>query len=322
MKKKPLFILVGPTAVGKTSLSIALAKALNGEIISADSMQIYEYMDIGTAKVTEEEKEGINHYLIDEVLPDVDFSVSDFQNKANTYIDKILCKDKLPMVVGGTGLYINSLIYDLNFTSSVSNWDLRDEYEEKAKIHGNEYIHDELKSVDPVSAKRVHVNDTKRIIRAIEVYKQTGKPMSESYKDFRKPNDNFDIAMIGLTIDREKLYERINKRIDIMMDQGLIEEVKSLLNKGYDDNLTSMQGIGYKEIISYLKGECSLEETKEILKRQSRRYAKRQLTWFRKEERIHWIDVDEFTSNYDIEKYALDFIKDKLNYLIRGGKFE
>ncbi len=313
MKKKPLVILVGPTAVGKTKLSIALAKALNGEIISADSMQIYEYMNIGTAKITEEEKEGVDHYLIDEVTPDVDFSVSDFQNKANVYIEKILNDGKLPMVVGGTGLYINSLIYDLDFTSSVSNWDLRYEYEEKAAIYGNEHIHDELKAVDPISAERVHVNDTKRIIRAIEVYKETGKPMSESYKDFRKPNNKFDIVMIGLTMDREKLYERINKRIDIMMDQGLIEEVKSLLDKGYDENLTSMQGIGYKEIISYLKGKCSLEETIEILKRQSRRYAKRQLTWFRKEERIHWIDVDEFDGIDDIEKYALNFIKDKFN---------
>lgn len=314
MKKKPLFILVGPTAVGKTSLSIALAKVLNGEIISADSMQIYEYMDIGTAKITDEEKDGITHYLIDEVTPDVDFSVSDFQSKAKTYIGKILNEDKLPMVIGGTGLYINSLIYDLDFTSSVSNWNLRYEYEEKANAYGNKYIHDELKNVDPVSADRVHVNDTKRIIRALEVYYETGKPMSESYKDFRKPSNEFDIVMIGLRMDREKLYERINKRIDIMMEQGLIEEVKSLLDKGYSEDLTSMQGIGYKEIISYLKGECSLEETVEILKRQSRRYAKRQLTWFRKEERIHWIDVDEFDSIDEIEKAALNIINDEFNF--------
>lgn len=314
MKKKPLFILVGPTAVGKTSLSIALAKSLNGEIISADSMQIYDYMDIGTAKITDEEKDGITHYLIDEVTPDIDFSVSDFQHKAKTYIGKILNEDKLPMVIGGTGLYINSLIYDLDFTSSVSNWNLRYEYEEKANAYGNKYIHDELKNVDPVSADRVHVNDTKRIIRALEVYYETGKPMSESYKDFRKPSNEFDIVMIGLRMDREKLYERINKRIDIMMEQGLIEEVKSLLDKGYSEDLTSMQGIGYKEIISYLKGECSLEETVEILKRQSRRYAKRQLTWFRKEERIHWIDVDEFDSIDEIEKAALNIINDEFNF--------
>lgn len=314
MKKKPLFILVGPTAVGKTRLSIALAKALNGEIISADSMQIYEYMDIGTAKIIDEEKDGIIHHLIDEVMPDVDFSVSDFQSKAKTHIEEILDKGKLPMVVGGTGLYINSLIYDLDFTSSVSNWNLRYEYEEKANAYGNEYIHDELKNVDPVSADRVHVNDTKRIIRALEVYYETGKPMSESYKDFRKPSNEFDIVMIGLRMDREKLYERIDKRIDIMIEQGLIEEVKSLLDKGYSEDLTSMQGIGYKEIISYLKGECSLEDTVEILKRQSRRYAKRQLTWFRKEEKVHWVDVDEFDNMDEIEKTALDIINKEFNF--------
>ena len=309
--KKRLFILVGPTAIGKTSLSIELAKRLNGEIISADSMQIYKYMDIGTAKITEEEKSGVIHHLIDEVTPDVEFSVSDFQSKANTYIDEVAGKGMFPMIVGGTGLYINSLIYDLNFTTSISNWDLRREYEKKATTHGNEYIHDELRSIDPISADRIHANDIQRVIRALEIYNETGKPMSEYYKDFRKPNDKFDIVMIGLTMDRDKLYERINQRIDIMMDSGLIEEVKSLLDRGYDENLISMQAIGYKEVIQYLKGECSLEDTIEILKRESRRYAKRQLTWFRREERVHWIDLDEYDNKDNLLEHIIDYTNDK-----------
>ena len=294
--KKTLFILVGPTAIGKTSVSIELAKRLNGEIISADSMQIYEGMDIGTAKITESEKEGIMHYLIDEVKPDEEFSVSDFQKKANQYIDEISEKGKLPMVVGGTGLYINSLIYELDFTTSVSNWELRDRYTNEAEQYGNEYIHDKLREVDPVSADRVHLNDTKRIIRALEVFEETGSPMSESYKNFRALNDKFNLVMIGLTMDREKLYERINKRIDIMLESGLIDEVKGLIGNGYDQHLTSMKGIGYKEVIKYLKDEFTLDETIEVLKRESRRYAKRQLTWFRRESQIHWIDVEQLDS--------------------------
>ncbi len=309
--KKKLFILVGPTAIGKTNLSIELAKRLNGEIISADSMQIYKYMDIGTAKITEAEKKNVVHHLIDEVTPDIEFSVSDFQSRANVYINEVNDKDKLPMIVGGTGLYINSLIYDLNFTESISNWDLRREYEEKANLHGNQYIHDELRNIDPISADRIHVNDIQRVIRAIEIYTETGKPMSEYYKDFRKPNDKFDIVMIGLTMDRDKLYSRINERIDIMMDSGLIDEVKSLLDRGYDENLISMQAIGYKEVIQYLKGEYSLEDTIDTLKRESRRYAKRQLTWFRREERVHWIDLDQFDDKDNLLEQIMDYTNDK-----------
>lgn len=312
-KKKPLFILVGPTAIGKTSLSVELAKKLNGEIISADSMQIYKGMDIGTAKITKEEEKGVKHYLINEVFPDVEFSVSDFQDKANEYIDGILNNNKLPMIVGGTGLYINSLIYDLNFSVSVSNWELRNEYTALAEEHGNQYIHDKLRLVDPVSADRIHVNDVKRVTRALEVYHETGKAMAEYYKDFRKPNDKFDIVMIGLKMDREKLYERINKRVDIMIEQGLIDEVKGLLDKGYDENLTSMQAIGYKEVIDYLKGKCPLEDTIEIIKQGSRRYAKRQITWFRKEERVHWIDIDEIQDKDYLTDYIINYTKDKFS---------
>ena len=313
IKKKPLFILVGPTAVGKTSISIELAKRLNGEIISADSMQIYKDMDIGTAKIKEDETKGVKHYLIDEVSPEVEFSVSDFQSRTHKYIDEILNKDKLPMVVGGTGLYINSLIYDLNFSVSVSNWKLREEYEELAKIHGKQYIHDKLRLVDSVSADRLHANDTKRVIRALEVYNETGKPMAEYYKDFRKPNDDFEIVMIGLSMDRAKLYERINKRVDLMMDQGLIEEVKGLVDMGYGEKLTSMQAIGYKEVIDHLKGKCPLDETIDIIKQGSRRYAKRQLTWFRKEERVHWLDLDCYENNEDLINDIVNYTNDKFN---------
>lgn len=311
--KKSLFILVGPTAIGKTSLSIELAKRLNGEIISADSMQIYKYMDIGTAKITNEEKEDIAHFLIDEVNPDEEFSVSDFQSMAKNYIKEISERDKLPMVVGGTGLYINSLIYDLDFTSSVSNWVLRTKYEKEAREYGNEYLYKKLKEIDPSSASRIHMNNTKRVIRALEVYNETGKPMSDFYKDFRKPNEEFNITMIGLTMDREKLYERINKRIDIMMNEGLVLEVKKLLEKGYNENLTSMQGIGYKEIVKYLKGEYSLEEATDLIKKGSRRYAKRQLTWFRREEIIHWINLDDFNNKIDLIDYIIKYKECKFN---------
>ena len=277
-------------------------------------MQIYKYMDIGTAKIKEEEKEGIEHYLIDEITPDIEFSVSDFQRKANMYIDKILQKDKLPIVVGGTGLYINSLIYDLDFTASVSNWDLRNEYMEKAKELGNEAIYKELESIDPISAKRLHINDIQRVIRALEIYKETGTPMSEYYKDFRKLKNDFNLAVIGLNMDREKLYERINLRVDNMINEGLLDEVKKLLDMGYDENSIAMQGIGYKEVIKHFKGEYTIEETIEILQRESRRYAKRQLTWFRREELVHWVDLENFDDQDSMLEDIVKYIEDKEMY--------
>lgn len=311
-EKLPIIIIAGPTAVGKTSISVEIAKKINGEIISADSMQIYKYMDIGTAKISEEEMEGVKHYLIDEVAPDEDFSVSDFQAKAKEYIKLIHNIGKLPIVVGGTGLYINSLVYDLDFTQAVSNWKLREEYQDKAKKFGNQYIHNELKKVDIESASRIHVNDTKRIIRALEVYHETGKPMSYFYKNFRKENEKYNILYYCLNMDRNKLYERINNRVDDMIEKGLIDEVKNLLSMGYSENLVSMQGLGYKEIIQYLKGNCSLEEAIEVLKRNSRRFAKRQLTWFRREEKVQWIEVDRFDSKEQLVDYIVENIKKRL----------
>lgn len=313
-QKKPLFILIGPTAVGKTEISIELAHKLNGEIISADSMQIYKYMDIGTAKITEEEKRGIKHYLIDEIYPDQKFSVSDFKRLAEKYITEILNKGKLPIVVGGTGLYINSLVYELDFTNAISNQKFRNEMMSKVKAFGNKYIHDELRRIDPISAERIHINDTKRIIRALEIYHETGKPMSYYYKNFRKPNSKYNIAMVGLTIDRANLYKRINYRIDKMIELGLVNEVKNLLKMGYSSDLVSMQGLGYKEIIAYLKGECTLEEAINILKRDTRRFAKRQLTWFRRDNRIHWVNLEEFSNKNEIVNYIVNYIKNILNF--------
>jgi len=310
--KKPLIILVGPTAVGKTSISVKIAKEIGAEIISADSMQVYKYMDIGTAKITKEEAAGVKHYMLDEVMPDVEFSVSDFQARANDYIDMILSEDLIPLIVGGTGLYINSLAYNLDFTKAISNWKLREELLNKAEAFGNQYIYNELIRIDPDSANRLHINDTKRIIRALEVYHETGKPMSSSYNRFREPNPLYDLIMIGLTMDRHLLYERINKRVDLMIEEGLIQEVQKLLDMGYHEDLVSLQGLGYKEIIKYLKGEYTLEEAIDILKRDSRRFAKRQLTWFRRDERIIWIDINDYKDSNHLVEHIINIIKEKL----------
>ncbi|SJZ34152.1 tRNA (adenosine(37)-N6)-dimethylallyltransferase MiaA [Garciella nitratireducens] len=294
--KKPLIIIVGPTAVGKTEISIEIAKRLDGEIISADSMQIYKYMNIGTAKPTKEEIQDIPHYLIDEVEPDQEFNVALFQKKAFEYIDIILSKKKLPIIVGGTGLYINSLIYPLNFTESVSDWEYRNKLNKVADEKGNIYLYNLLEKIDPESAKKIHPNNRKRVIRALEVYKKSGKKMSHYKKEMIKKDSPFSFIMIGLNMDRQLLYEKINQRVDIMIEKGLIKEVRDLLNKGYDKNLISMQGLGYKEIIQYLEGRCTLEEAVYIIKRDTRRFAKRQLTWFRRDKRIYWFQVDKYSS--------------------------
>ncbi len=307
-----IVIIAGPTAVGKTSISIKVAKKINGEIISADSMQIYRHMDIGTAKITKAEMDGIKHYLIDEVDPDENFTVSDFQAKANEYILQILNKKKIPIIVGGTGLYINSLVYDLDFTKAISNWELRNKYSEMAQKHGNQYIFNELKEVDIESANRIHINDTKRIIRALEIFHETGKPMSYFYKDFRKENDKYNVVFLGITMDRDKLYERINRRVNIMIESGLIEEIKKLLDMGYNEDLVSMQGLGYKEIIRYIKGNLTLAQAIEILKRDSRRFAKRQLTWFRRNENIKWIKIDSFCNSEELIEYIVKYLEEKL----------
>ena len=311
--KDKLFVLMGPTAIGKTDLSIDLAKKLNGEIISADSMQIYKLMNIGTAKVTPEEMEHIPHHLIDIIYPDEEYTVANYQRDARELITQINSRKKLAMIVGGTGLYINSIVYNLNFTKVPPDDGYRQELEELANKHGDIYLHDILTRVDLDSSKTISQNDRKRIIRALEVLKVTGKTMSDHNKNFRKEVDKYNLSMVCLNMDREKLYDRINKRVDIMIEEGLIDEVKNILNKGYSKELVSLKGIGYKEIIMSLEGEISLDEAIEKIKQASRNYAKRQLTWFRRDKRIFWIDKDDFDNIDDLSNYICKYVNNKLN---------
>lgn len=290
---KPLVIIAGPTACGKTATSIELAKKINGEIISADSMQVYKYMDIGTAKATKQEMQDIPHYLIDEFYPDEEFNVMIFQKKAKDYIDQIYKKGKIPILVGGTGFYINALVFDNNFVEEESDSNLRNELYELAEKNGVEYLHNMLKEFDPESAEKIHYNNVKRVARAIEFYKKTGKPISEHNKEAKSKSSPYKTAFIVLDMDRQKLYERINKRVDVMIEDGLVDEVKMLLEKGYKKELVSMQGLGYKEIVAYINGETSLEEAIEKLKQSTRHFAKRQLTWFRGQTDGLWIDISD-----------------------------
>lgn len=306
MTKKKILVLGGPTAVGKTALSIELSKRLNGEIISADSMQIYEYMDIGSAKVTKEEMQNINHYMIDIVKPSDKFSVSDYKELGKKYIDEILDKDKLPIITGGTGLYINALTCNMDFTDANTDYEYRKYLEKEAESKGNEYIHSLLKDIDPISYKEIHFNNRKRVIRALEVYKLTGKPFSSfnAGDDFYK--SDYDVYYYVLTMNREKLYERINKRVDIMMEKGLEEECIRLKQMGYNSSMQSMQGIGYKEMFYYLEGKITKEEAIEMIKKGSRNYAKRQLTWFRRDPRVIFLDKDIMSEEEIINKIIND----------------
>lgn len=303
MKKIPLIILTGPTAVGKTDLSIKLSKSLNAEIISADSMQIYKYMDIGSAKVTKEEMDGVIHYMIDEVTPDVPFSVSEFQMQSEKYIEEINKKGKNVLITGGTGLYLNSLIYNMDFAKSNANNEIREKLEQELKENGIDYMHEKLRGLDEEAANRIHKNNTKRVIRAIEVC-MSGQKMNDFSKDLRY-NEKYKPIIIVLNRDREVLYQRINKRVDIMLENGLLDEVKELLKMGYTKDMISMQGIGYKEMIKYLDGEYTYDEAIEIIKRDSRRYAKRQLTWFKRYQDAKWFDLDKYQ---DIEILKEDII--------------
>ena len=306
-KKDNLLIILGPTAIGKSDVAINVAQKMDGEIISADSMLIYNYMDIGTAKVKPEEMRGIPHFLIDIVHPDEEFTVADFKQQAEKYIRQINNRDKLPIVVGGTGLYINSLVYELKFTRVKANQDLRNKYNELADKYGNDFIYNELYKIDATSAKKISPNDRKRIIRALEIYYETGKPMSYYNENFRKKSNKYNLVMIGLNTDRKLLYSRIEKRVDKMINDGLIDEVKRLISMGYNKNLPSMKAIGYKEIISYLEGELELNEAINILKRNTRRFAKRQLTWFKMDDRIKWININDFKDVDDIGNYIFNY---------------
>lgn len=306
----PLIILTGPTAVGKTDLSIQLAKAVDAEIVSADSMQIYKYMDIGSAKVTEEEMQGVKHYLVDEIEPDMPFSVSEYKRMAEEYIDEISSRGKNLIVTGGTGLYLNSLIYDMDFGKSDANQELREELNKELEENGPAYMYEKLVSLDKEAAERIHPNNTKRVIRAIEVA-MSGEKMNDFSKDLRY-NKKYRPIIIVLNRDRQALYDRINLRVDIMLKNGLIEEVKGLLEKGYTKDMISMQGIGYKEIIKYFDGEYTLDEAIEIIKRDSRRYAKRQLTWFRRYEDAKWFEIDKFDSAEELKDAVVSYVKEML----------
>lgn len=306
----PLIILTGPTAVGKTDLSIQLAKAVDAEIVSADSMQIYKYMDIGSAKVTEEEMQGVKHYLVDEIEPDMPFSVSEYKRMAEEYIDEISSRGKNVIVTGGTGLYLNSLIYDMDFGKSDANQELREELNKELEENGPAYMYEKLVSLDKDAAERIHPNNTKRVIRAIEVA-MSGEKMNDFSKDLRY-NKKYRPIIIVLNRDRQALYDRINLRVDIMLKNGLIEEVKGLLDRGYTKDMISMQGIGYKEIIKYFDGEYTLEEAIEIIKRDSRRYAKRQLTWFRRYEDAKWFEIDKFDSAEELKDAVVSYVKEML----------
>ncbi|WP_019227017.1 tRNA (adenosine(37)-N6)-dimethylallyltransferase MiaA [Sedimentibacter sp. B4] len=288
-----IIVIVGPTAVGKTYVSIELAKKLGTEIISADSMQIYKGMDVGTAKIKTEEMQGIKHHMIDLIYPDENYSVSDFKREAEKNIDEMISRGKVPVIVGGSGLYVNSLIYDLDFSNAKSNEKLRDYYTYYHKEHGEDALYEKLKKIDPESAEKIHKNNVKRVIRALEVYDLTGRKFSETNTDIRKKSSKYDFILIGLSMDRKILYERINQRVDKMINEGLVEEVKSLIDKGFEKNLISMQAIGYKEIIEFLEGNITFEEAVNILKQNTRHFAKRQFTWFLKDENVKWFDIED-----------------------------
>ena len=310
--KKPLIVLTGPTAVGKTSLSISLAKAVNGEIISADSMQVYKGMDIGSAKIRKEEMQGVTHYLVDILEPEEEFHIVKFQELAKAALEEIYAKGKIPILVGGTGFYIQAVTRDIDFTQAEQETSYREELEQFAKEKGAEYLHEKLREVDSKSAENIHANNVKRVIRALEFYHQNGTPISEHNEEQKQQTSPYNLAYFVLTAPREILYERIDRRVDQMMEEGLLEEVKSLRERGCHRRMVSMQGLGYKEILAYLEGEYPLEEAVRILKRDTRHFAKRQLTWFRREQDVIWVDKEQFHWNEaEILEYMMSVLKEQ-----------
>ena len=303
--KKPLIVLTGPTAVGKTKLSIALAKAVNGEIISADSMQVYRYMDIGSAKITPDEMDGVPHHLVDVLEPTEDFNIVLFQQLAKKSMGEIYSKGRIPILVGGTGFYIQAITRDIDFTQSEQDNSYRKELEALAAEKGSSFLHDMLVSVDPKSAEDIHENNVKRVIRALEFYKQNGTRISEHNEEQKEHVSPYNLAYFVLNAPRPLLYERIDARVDEMLKNGLVEEVKNLHRMGCHREMVSMQGLGYKEILSWLGGEYPYEEAIRILKRDTRHFAKRQLTWFRREGEVTWVDKDKFDYN---DSRVLDYM--------------
>ncbi|MFA6670902.1 MAG: tRNA (adenosine(37)-N6)-dimethylallyltransferase MiaA [Bacillota bacterium] len=306
--KKPLLVITGPTAAGKTDVSLIVAEKLRGEIVSADSMQVYRYMNIGTAKPTTAEMKRVRHHMIDIVDPWQEFSVAEYQRLSKERIEDIQNRGRLPVVVGGTGLYINSLVYNLDFADTVSDQKFRNYLTRISEERGKEYLFEMLKRVDPGTAQRLHINDVRRVIRALEVYHCSGRPMSARTNN-AESNPPYNLIMFGLRMDRERLYERIEGRVDKMIENGLVEEVEGLLEMGCTGDMVSMQGLGYKEIIGYLEGRLTLSEAIDILKRDTRRFAKRQFTWFKRDDRIIWKDVDIIGDREKIASTMIGHIK-------------
>lgn len=308
-ENKKLVILTGPTAVGKSALSIALAKEIGGEIISADSMQVYRHMNIGSAKILPEEMDGVPHHLIDVLEPTEEFNVVIFQKMAKAAIDEVRNRGHVPILVGGTGFYIQAVLYDIDFTHNDEDTSLRITLEEIARTQGNEVLYEQLKHVDPESCETIHANNVKRVIRAIEFYRKTGKKISQHNKEQHENVSPYNFAYFVLIDDRAMLYEKIDRRVDEMLEQGLVAEVENLKAMGCTRNLVSMQGLGYKEILDYLNGDCSLEEAVYLIKRDTRHFAKRQLTWFRREKEVTWIEKQDFDRN---SQRILDYMMKQL----------
>lgn len=300
MTKPPLIIIAGPTAVGKTALSIKLAKRINGAVVSADSMQIYKYMDIGSAKIMPEEMQGIKHYLIDELSPFDEFHIVRFQEMAKAAIKEIYSNGQIPILAGGTGFYVQSILYDIDFTKTDADLSYRKECEEFAMKYGNEKLHEKLKEIDPISYETIHFNNTKRVIRALEYYKENHIPISEHNEKERQKESAYNDLYIVLTDEREHLYQNIDRRVDLMVEKGLVQEVKALKDMGCTKDMVSMQGLGYKEILDYLDGHSTMEEAIDKIKLETRHFAKRQLTWFRREKNVFWVDKSEFEYKEDV----------------------
>ena len=305
--KKPLVVLTGPTAVGKTEISIKLAKEIGGEIISADSMQVYKHMDIGSAKIRPEEMAGIPHFLVDELEPFEEFHVVRFQQMAKAAMEKIYARRHIPIVVGGTGFYIQALLYDVDFSENDGDASYRHELEEIARKEGGQVLHEKLRLVDKMAAEQIHANNVKRIIRALEFYHQTGQRISEHNERERQKESPYQFVYFVLNHERNRLYERIDRRVDQMLKDGLVKEVEALKSMGCTRDMVSMQGLGYKEILAYLEGELSLKEAIYRLKRDTRHFAKRQITWFKREREVIWLNKDEY--GYDEDRILHDMIR-------------
>lgn len=316
-EKKPIIILTGPTAVGKTALSIALAKAIDGEIISADSMQVYKQMDIGSAKITKDEMEGVPHHLVDVLDPQEGFDVCRFQSMAKEALAGIYERGRVPIVVGGTGFYIQALLYDIDFTETKEDTAYRRELSELARTKGNHVLHEMLKQVDPESAEAIHENNVKRVIRALEFYQETGEKISAHNEQQRLHESPYQFCYFVLTDDRKILYERIDERVDLMLEQGLVAEVQALKEQGCRADTVSMKGLGYKEILAYLDGQISLEEAVYIIKRDTRHFAKRQLTWFRRERDVIWLDRQAYQDEASILETMLCILREQNIYMAK-----